>query len=207
MVDPTHIGLSTGSKESVRSRIRLPNSCVQLYETFAHISLIHFIFSATGLSLVFASQWLNSLSFIRRITLFTVTTQIHKNEISMNRPSLLMIPILPIMFLLSSVAYPIVGQQDKWGALAISYQTKRYGWAIDRISEAQAVQDAVIACGVEDCKSVLQFKNSCGAYAKGDGGWGWAIGGNKEIAMRNAMNNCQKMAKGCQIVNWACTSR
>jgi serine/threonine protein kinase, bacterial len=99
------------------------------------------------------------------------------------------------------------GSRDNWGALAYSDSTGRYGFAYDYASQAQAINAAVERCKARDCRGVVWFRNSCGAFAKGNGAYGWGIGDSRGLAEAKALAECRKRGGGCRIIQWACTSR
>jgi serine/threonine-protein kinase len=99
------------------------------------------------------------------------------------------------------------GRRDNWGALAYSTATGRYGFAYDYPTQSQAINAAVERCNTRDCRAVVWFVNSCGAFAKGDGAYGWGIGDSRAIAESKALAECRKRGGGCRVIQWACTSR
>jgi serine/threonine protein kinase, bacterial len=121
--------------------------------------------------------------------------------------------VLLILFLLSwciSVALASgtgAGNRDKWGALAYSESSGRYGFAYDYASQAEAINSAVERCKARDCRGVVWFRNSCGAFAKGDGAYGWGVGDSRAVAESKALAECRKRGGGCRMIQWACTSR
>ncbi|MEW6128819.1 MAG: DUF4189 domain-containing protein [Acidobacteriota bacterium] len=98
-------------------------------------------------------------------------------------------------------------RRNNWGAIAYSKSSGRIGYSYDYATEAQAINSAVERCGVRDCQAVVWFVNGCGALAKGDKGYGWAIGASRSEAEGKALAECRKRGGGCRIVQWACTSR
>lgn len=57
---------------------------------------------------------------------------------------------------------------DKYGAVALSVSTTKYGAVIDRASQEQASKDATASCGQPDCATnVFWFKNGCLGLAQG----------------------------------------
>lgn len=99
---------------------------------------------------------------------------------------------------------------DEWGALAYSYSTGAYGFSYDHDTQQEAINAAVEACDEDDCKAVVWFRNSCGAFANATGndpGYGWGIGDDKDEASAVALSECRKRGTGCKIVRWQCTTR
>ncbi len=97
--------------------------------------------------------------------------------------------------------------QNMYGSLAYSYQTGDWGWAVDYPTQGQANYQALYECG-HTCQVVLEFHNTCAAFALGDyGAYGWAWGPNPDQVQDSALDYCLQNAGSCEIVNWACTSR
>jgi hypothetical protein len=99
------------------------------------------------------------------------------------------------------------GKRDNWGAIAYSTATGRYGFAYDYPTQSQAINSAVESCRARDCRAVVWFVNSCGAFARGDGAYGWGIGDSRGIAESKALAECRKRGGGCRIIQWTCTTR
>ena len=121
------------------------------------------------------------------------------------------LPVLCVMFcvlLISSLAEARPRRaNDKWGAIAYSTSTHRYGVAYDYGTQAQAINSAVERCRVNDCKAVVWFKNSCGAFAQGTNAYGWGLGNVRAEAEAKALAECRKHGGGCHVVAWSCTTR
>lgn len=94
---------------------------------------------------------------------------------------------------------------DCWGAVAFG-PGGAWAYAINEPSREDAARAAQRQCG-GDCTNVLTFHNSCGAYASGSGGYGWGNASNREDAEERAMEECEKVASGCRIRVWGCTTR
>ena len=123
----------------------------------------------------------------------------------MKRASLIF--LLTICFLLLTLTTPSAAGHDYWGALAYSSATGSYGFAYDYSTKAEAINHAVGKCAARDCHAVVWFHNGCGAFARGPHAWGWGIGDNRHAAEETALAECRKVGGGCQIVEWACTTR
>jgi hypothetical protein len=117
---------------------------------------------------------------------------------------LLIFFLMPATFLLST---PADSWSGNWGAISYSDSTGRWGTSYDYRRESIAINAAVESCGVEDCKAVIWFRNSCGALAKGNGGKGWASHPRKHVAQNRAIAECRKRASGCRVIAWSCTTR
>jgi len=98
-----------------------------------------------------------------------------------------------------------------FGALAIdSNRGPSYGFAYDEPNVAAARLQAATKCGVR-CRAVVDFHNTCAAYAadqsRDNGPFGWAKGSTGQAAQTLAMRYCrQHGGKSCQVRVWACES-
>lgn len=95
---------------------------------------------------------------------------------------------------------------EKHGALAYSDARHRYGWAVNRPTQAAAERDALANCG-EGCTVRLHWDHGCGAYAEGDANihYGWAVHGDKAGVERQAIAACEaKGGRHCTIRASAC---
>jgi hypothetical protein len=95
--------------------------------------------------------------------------------------------------------------QDMWGAVAYG-AGGAWAYAYDFPSRAAAQRAALQRCGGR-CGNVLTFVNSCGAYAVGNGAYGWGNDSTREAAIERAMYECRIRTGGCQLRVWACTTR
>ena len=98
-------------------------------------------------------------------------------------------------------------RSGKWGAIAYSKSTGRYGLTHDYSTQAKAINSAVERCHVNDCQAVVWFTDSCGAFAKGSSAYGWGIGNSRADAEEKALADCRKRGGGCRVAAWSCTSR
>lgn len=112
--------------------------------------------------------------------------------------------LLPATLPKATLAEPVTG---RWGAIAYSYATGKYGLTYDYATQAQAINSAVERCKAADCKAVVWFENSCGAFSRGTRAYGWGIGQTRALAEANALAECRKRGGNCGIVAWACTTR
>ena len=98
---------------------------------------------------------------------------------------------------------------DKYGALAYSKADGAWGWWADSTTQAAASQNALAKCQEHgsDCEVVLEFWNTCAAFATGQGGWGWAHGPDENAVQQSAIGYCSEHGTGCAVKVWACTSR
>ena len=83
---------------------------------------------------------------------------------------------------------------DKFGAIAYSESTRRYGYACGYDTREAAEQAARDACKADDAAVVVWAQNACCALAldlDGDA-YGWAWAENAEDAKAKALANCLK---------------
>ena len=98
---------------------------------------------------------------------------------------------------------------DLFGAISYSASTKAHGWSKDFPTRQAAEKAAVASCAkhAEDCKSVLWFKNACGALATGPKGSGWAWDQTQQAADMSAINACAKHSTACTVKRRVCTTK
>jgi len=98
---------------------------------------------------------------------------------------------------------------DNFGAIAYSPSSGARGYSYDYSSRREAEARAMSECSANGrgCKTVIWFKNACGALARGSNGWGSAWAGNRGNAERAAIANCSKHTGGCRVLTWSCTSK
>ncbi|MCE9596885.1 MAG: DUF4189 domain-containing protein [Spirochaetia bacterium] len=98
---------------------------------------------------------------------------------------------------------------DKYGALAYSSGDGAWGWWADANDQASASQNALSKCQEHGsgCKVVLEFWNTCAAFAVGQGGYGWAHNPDENAAQSSAVQYCSQHGTDCEVKVWACTSR
>lgn len=95
---------------------------------------------------------------------------------------------------------------DRYGAIAAA-SDGRYGYSYDFGSRSAAENEALSNCGYSGCVVKVWFKNNCAAYARGDGGEGWAYADTRGQAERRALDECSNHGDGCRILCWACNGR
>ena len=97
---------------------------------------------------------------------------------------------------------------DFFGAIAYSPRSGADGWAKDHPSREAAERAAVTACSkhAKDCRSVVWFKNGCGAIAVSDKAYGWGWGTTQKLADTEAVKACTKHAAGCKVRRQVCTA-
>lgn len=112
-----------------------------------------------------------------------------------------------ILLAAALVSVSLYAAGDMFGSLAFNKDTDAYGWAVDFETQGEADAAALKSCG-DGCDVVIQFQNTCAAFALGDNhSWGWAHNVNKSIAQKNAVANCSKYGTGCTMKVWGCTTR
>ena len=94
---------------------------------------------------------------------------------------------------------------DKYGAIALSETTGRWGPAYDLATQASAEEAALRYCNTDDCRIVVWFANTCGAVARRPELVTWGLGETREVAEDAALAECGTDA--CEAVGWACTAR
>ena len=90
-----------------------------------------------------------------------------------------------------------------WGAVGFG-PNGIIGWSFGQWSEEAAYNVAQDGCGW-GCTEVKTFYNTCGAMARGDGGWGWATESTRAGAEYSAVNYCSDHGRNGQDVVWACS--
>lgn len=99
-------------------------------------------------------------------------------------------------------------QADSFGAIAFSPDTGASSHSTGRSSRGNAQEWALYYCGeyADDCRIAINFRNACGAVARGsNGGWGSNWGYNRAGAENNAISACRQHDRGCRVVRWACS--
>jgi uncharacterized protein DUF4189 len=100
--------------------------------------------------------------------------------------------------------------RDFWGAIAYSFSTRAVGFSYNHPTQQDAINAAVEECDEDDCKALVWFKNSCGAFANATGddkGYGVGIDEDEDVAQEKALANCRKFGTRCKIFRWQCTTR
>jgi hypothetical protein len=99
-----------------------------------------------------------------------------------------------------------------YGALAYTNAHNKYGWALNYASQNEANAEALHACNskIRDstCAVVIEFHDTCAAYAEGDRDihYGWAGNTDPEAARAAAVAACRgKGGQNCTVRVWGCT--
>ena len=96
---------------------------------------------------------------------------------------------------------------DKFGAIAFSESTGRYGYGIDYFTRDEAEKWALYDCKAKDAKILLSFRNACAALASGQKGRiGKAQANSKEEAEKLALADCSERDSDCKVIHSDCTS-
>ena len=99
-------------------------------------------------------------------------------------------------------------QGDLYGSIAIYGYGSKYGFALNALTKQQAIDAALQFCFERSrgkCKTVLWFKNSCGALAATSGSLDYATAhaSDKITAQQEALKNCNN--EFCKIKVVECT--
>ena len=89
------------------------------------------------------------------------------------------------------------------GAIALQRDTGQFGYAANAATSRAAKIDALNQCADPKCEVVANFRNACGALARGPQKYFPATGAVRQEAEAKALRLCA--AKECEIVVWACT--
>ena len=100
---------------------------------------------------------------------------------------------------------------ETFGAFAFSPDTGAWGSSYNHQSRASAEGRALSECRQRagDCRSILWFRDACGAIATSpNGGWGSGWGGSIILAEREAINSCVSYGnEGCSVLTTQCSSQ
>ncbi|MCK0172743.1 MULTISPECIES: DUF4189 domain-containing protein [Mycobacteriaceae] len=105
----------------------------------------------------------------------------------------------------AAVAAPTAGALG-WGAIAVSVNTGKVGYAKGFNSALEAERAAIGLCNARDCRTVVNFTKSCGVVAQAPNA-AWASGVDRDIAgaQRMALMSCSRHGPGCRVVGGACS--
>ena len=96
-----------------------------------------------------------------------------------------------------------VPKKGPHGAIALQRDTGQFGYAANAATSRAAKIDALNQCADPKCEVVANFRNACGALARGPQKYFPATGAVRQEAEAKALRLCA--AKECEIVAWACT--
>ena len=89
-----------------------------------------------------------------------------------------------------------------YGAIAYSSSSGGWGYSYNYGSRGAAERRALRECRVRGggCRTVVWFRNACGALASGRGNaYGWSWNTSRAVARRRAMRECRARTSGCRI--------
>ena len=94
----------------------------------------------------------------------------------------------------------------RFGSIAYSQHTGRYGSSWSFGDQFDAVEQALASCNRGDCRTLLWFRNSCGALARArNGAIVWASGSSLVDAKRHASNQCTREWGSCKLICSVCS--
>ena len=104
---------------------------------------------------------------------------------------------------------PAVFAQELFGSIAYSEKDRQYGWANNYPTRAAAEKAAVDSCrrSGKDCRSVLWFRNGCGALVTGPDGHGAGWAATEPGAVNNALKACAAKSGACALTRSFCTGK
>ena len=113
---------------------------------------------------------------------------------------------LALIAAFACVAEPALAKAVKKGAngaIALQRETGQFGYASDSTTSRAAKIEALNQCGHPRCEVVANFRNACGALARGPKKYFPATGTTRQEAETKALRLCA--AKECEVAAWACT--
>jgi hypothetical protein len=96
-----------------------------------------------------------------------------------------------------------VVKKGAYGAIALQRETGQLGYAYNAATSRAAKIEALNQCGHPRCEVVANFRNACGALARGPKKYFPATGATRPEAETKALRLCA--AKECEVAAWACT--
>jgi serine/threonine-protein kinase len=97
----------------------------------------------------------------------------------------------------------LVVKKGVFGAIALQRETGRLGYAYNTATARAAKIEALNQCGDPRCEVVANFRNACGALARGPKKYFPATGATRQEAEAKALRLCA--ATECEVTAWACT--
>lgn len=97
----------------------------------------------------------------------------------------------------------VVVKKGAFGAIALQRETGQLGYAYNGATSRAAKIEALNQCGDPRCEVVANFRNACGALARGPKKHFPATGATRQEAETKALRLCA--AKECEVIAWACT--
>jgi hypothetical protein len=97
-------------------------------------------------------------------------------------------------------------ENHRFGAIAYSKSTGRFGSSWQVPNQFDAEERAVSACNRPDCRPVVWFKNGCGALARArNGAIVYAWSGSITDAKLRASNRCTAQWGSCKLICSVCS--
>ncbi len=96
----------------------------------------------------------------------------------------------------------VQGAAAGYGAIAYSPSSGVWGYSYNYGSRGSAQRRALRECRARGrgCRSVVWFRDACGALASGRGNaYGWSWNTSRAAARRRAMRECRARTGGCRI--------
>ena len=100
------------------------------------------------------------------------------------------------------------GGSVRYGAIAFSPSSSRYGYSDNYANRSQAASSALGRCGTSDCVIATWFYSSCGALAASTANHAWAGVQNNSVrrAAALALARCrQRGGVACQVLVSHCS--
>jgi hypothetical protein len=117
---------------------------------------------------------------------------------------------LALVFVIS----PFACNAENYGAIAYDLKSNAYGVTWDQGTQGAADSTASSQCATisQNCKVVVRFANTCGAYATGPNEiWGTGTGGSRTVAEQAAKYFCDQQAAAngpfCKVRVWGCNTQ
>ena len=114
---------------------------------------------------------------------------------------------LALVAVLACIAQPalarFVVKKGLYGAIALQRETGQLGYAYNSTTSRAAKIEALKQCADAHCEVVANFRNACGALARGPKKYFPATGATRPEAETKALRMCA--AKECEVAAWACT--
>jgi len=95
---------------------------------------------------------------------------------------------------------------NRFGSIAYSQGSGRFGSSWSFGDQFDAVEQALASCNRGDCRTLLWFRNSCGALARArNGAIVWASSSSLVDAKRRASNQCTSEWGSCKLICSICS--
>jgi serine/threonine-protein kinase len=122
------------------------------------------------------------------------------------RKTLLMALALINLLGLSGMSASADTRYQRFGAIAYSESSGRFGSSWQFTNQYDAEQQAVSSCNRPDCRTVVWFKNGCGSLARArNGAIVYAWRGSLTDAKLRASNRCTAQWGSCKLICSVCS--